>query len=426
MTTAVCLMLVASHATGDERPATIGSVSSLTKALDNSLPALGSELQGRGYSIVGVLKFRVQFGGGQPKDDAGPLNVEFANRLEHALVAKFADKLKVIERASETASTLSGASYLEKEGRAKLLKATYPLRWKGSDVKPDVILTGVLKVHDDLREILVVLHCFDRQDPTRLQTLNTKIRAPMDAITLSELGRNFSLKGGFDGGAVQAADAIEAANKVDDLKPLLVGRDAPVELQIFYGGELQRITFTNGVATVPEPKAGEIVELKVIRRVAGRARVAAVVKVNGENTLFRERRPGRECTKWILESGSPQIPILGFQVSDDKVAQFLVVARSASREHEIFYGSDLGLITLEVFPEQTADAAASDGRLSALEAASLPESKPKNPTEAQFKISAAEKNVIEAGARLPHKVERVAFKSAPQPIHSLTIRYLPQ
>src|SRR5262249_55667081 len=107
-----------------------------------------------------------------------------------------------------------------------------------------------------------------------------------------------------------------------------------------------------GKAVVPEPKEGQKVSFVLRRKVNNKAPYGAVLKVNGENTLYKERLPDEQCHKWILYPDEGPITVRGYQLDQNKAEAFRVLSRAASKQNEIYYGADVGTVTLSVFSEK--------------------------------------------------------------------------
>ena len=350
------LVLTASAADGD-KPERID------RALLKQAPAIIKFLKDKGYKNVGVLKFLVKKGDKPASDSAGPINLAMANQLEVALlIANDNDvrkQLGIIGRASDVAATVKGGSHLTAAGRQKLLEAHYPLAWGKDEVVPDALLTGVVEVSPDLRTVAVTVQAFDKE--SGLQKV-VAFKAANDSRTLVDSGESFLLRGAFDKGEPQVREqsVLDNAARVKEAKannPLQDDK-TPVALDILYDGELVPVKFRAGQASVREPREGQKVEL-VIRRLDSSAEtLAAVLLVNGENTLFKQRLPPSLCSKWVLDPSAEPIRVQGFKIGGDKGEAFRVLSRAESKYNEVYYGADVGTIALVVFREKRGQAEA--------------------------------------------------------------------
>ena len=207
--------------------------------------------------------------------------------------------------------------------------------------------------------------------------------------------------------------------------------DQPVDLEIFYDDRPVRVTSEGGTAAVPEPRPGQAVRFVLRRRDESPRRLAAVLKIDGRNSLFRQTSRDVDCAKWILEPGAPPVVIRGYQQSDGSAAEFAVATDDASRRAAIAFGPATGTISLTVFPEGRAtpiglsDDAAD---LAAVEQADFPDAPANNLTDLQSRIRRegvgdASRGVLIEGGRFARQVRRVPFVPDPTPIFAMTIRY---
>ena len=354
---------------------------SLEQELIAHAPALLNVLKDKGCANVGVLKFRVWIGEKPVADQSAVFTLDVADRLAVALV--LADDLDnpigVIRNAGAVVKAkLPTANWrAEEKGRRELFKQTYPLAWGDEMVKPNGFLTGNVHVDKDLRAMAVQLQYIDPDGG--MKEMGDPIRADTNSGDLPHMGLSFLLrtvefddKGGLklvpdaDGkppdAKAQETGAIVAAQKEQDNPasfPLLKEADAPVELAILYDGKSVPLKIDDGKAVIPQPAGGQKVVLQLKRREGVNARFGVVLKVNGLNTLYKERLPELHCRKWLLLNDEP-LSITGFQISggsEGKEEPFTVLSESASQEVEA--GSpadkDLGTITLTVFREKQSE-----------------------------------------------------------------------
>lgn len=433
-------------------PATFAQ--SLDYQLMKHAPRIIERLREKDCKNVGVLKFRVKKGDGPVSDRVGSLNMLLADRLEVALALANphapARQINLIRNASAVAANTPGASHLSEEGRARLFAQRYPLAWGDEQVSPDAFLTGVVLVDANLRRMTVGILVFDRRGgkPERAIDLFT---ATPDPATLGEIGESFHLRGLFDEGAVKlsqeqaAQKAVEQAADVksSEARHPLDDPAAPVTLDVFYDGLPVAIQFEGGKARVPEPREGQKVSLTIGRNGA-KDRLALVVKVNGENTLFRERVRDLDCRKWILEPNRNSLTIEGYQMSDHRREDFRVLSQAESESREIDYGVDAGQISITVFREKSNGGAAEPAPalpdlnadpeeplpddLAALSRGVFPAQPPRNPAalKAQLRDGArrgGSRGLIAEGEQSEHKIRTVEFQADPVPLMSATVTY---
>jgi hypothetical protein len=340
----------------------------LERELLNQAPDILRYLREHRYHNVGVLKFRVQKDG-QLTDNAGPINLNFAGRLETALLLKYdmeQDRdLTLLHDASGTAAKVPGANHLTPEGRGHLFSAQYKALWGTRKVvTPDAFLAGRIDFSDDLRTLTVAVCAFGRDTPVQKVVV---FHAGSGLNTLVEAGESFNLraaltkKGTFE--EVDLADTAAAtAEKTKEGKADLPALDTKlVGLEIHY---VDRATLADrvvppggdkGQLRIPEPNEGQDVYFVLKRNDPDpKVRYGVVLMVNGVNTLFEERLPPQQGTKWIIEPGSAPITIKGFQVDANTVDGFVVRSAAESKANEVNYGADVGTISYSVFREQPA------------------------------------------------------------------------
>jgi hypothetical protein len=413
---------------------------SLERTLVRAAPAVIKHCQEKGYQNVGVLKFlTLKEGQKNFSDNAGTLNRTVAKQLEMGLIlSNDARKtVGIIEDASSIAAKTPGANHLTKEGRAKLFEPKYPLAWGKETVTADAFVTGTIGVSADLKTLKIQLFVFDKATNS-LGLVGKELIAANDPRKLSEMGESFT-RGAFDDGSVetkaertkQEEKSLEKAAEVKEQKVKNPAQDSasPVKLEVLYNGKPVPVEFKDGKAFIPEPNVGQKVTLK-LTRTGDKGIFGCVVKVNGENTLFREKFPDANCRKWLLfpETKDP-VEIVGFQKDETTSEEFRVLSKAESKAREIDYGADVGTITLTVFPElkgqpPRGDLTEETQSTKVLEKAQTPEKKPDNfnALTAQL-LEDANRGLIAEGNKVGSKIEIVKFTADPSPIMSLTIVY---
>ena len=377
---------------------------SLERAYMNKGRLIIDHLKGNGYKNVGVLKFHVKKGG-ELMHNAGALNVNAARRLEVALVFKndLKNPVGIIRNANRTAAAkLKGITHLTKEGRQLLFadKSGKPRRiylpaWGDKDrkVSADAMITGVIEMHDDLKNMTVHLLVFDSKNP-KLRRLIPPFKADVDPETLIETSSSFNLRSlKLQNGQLvltplpakgdtPAAKKDEPKVKPKDTpkpKPVVATKEnteeairqevaavkkgkkpnplqdnPPVDIGIRYDGVKQKIQFANGEAFVAPPKEGQRVVF-VLRRKDNKFKdkYGVVLMVNGVNTLDEQRNPPSKCRRWILPLNRAPMIIDGFyNVGKDGLVKgnaFVVVP--PSKDLKLEYGENLGIVTFCVFRE---------------------------------------------------------------------------
>ena len=421
---------------------------SLERTLVRAAPAVMKYCQEHDYKNIGVLKFLV-VKAGQDKitDNVGTLNRTVARQLEMGLILSNDRKtpIGIIDNASDIAAGIPGANHLTKEGSLKLFDAKYPLAWGQDKVAADAFITGVVNVSADLKTLKIKLIALDKKT-NKLDPIGADLVAANDPRKLSEMGESFS-RGAFDDGnldpkddkdrAKQEQTVIEKAAQVktETAKNPAEDTAAPIKLDVQYDGKPVAVEVKDGKAFLPEANDGQKVTL-ILKRNTPTGNFACVLKVNGENTLFRQKLPDLQCRKWLLfaEDKAP-LAITGFQKDNNVTEVFRVLSRAESKSREIDYGTDVGTITLTVFPELKGKPVRADltvpenQNTKVLEQAKLPDTKPDNfdALTAQLLNDAnsdrGSGGLIVQGEKAASKIQVVKFVSDPTPVMSLTITY---
>ena len=224
--------------------------------------------------------------------------------------------------------------------------------------------------------------------------------------------------------------------KQQDTFPLMDAA-APVKLEIFYDGRKVPVTMKNGQAFVAEPEEGQKVEMALIRNSSAKGRLGIVLKVNGENTLYRQVKRDLDCNKWILSPDHTRTVVKGYQMEDDNTAeQFQVLSEAESARRAMDYGRHTGQIQMTVFQElqqakpQPTILNEDEQDLVAMLRGVQPKQQPANLGALKSQIRLAGKKqpetrggLIVQGAQTNNKVKTVKFQADPTPIMSVTITY---
>lgn len=432
-----------------------------------------TKLRDADVKTTGVLKFSVRIGEGRFPQSVGALNMRLAQKLELALVManpaiKAQENLQVgiVRGASDVANTIPEASHLTPEGRKALFSKAYPLAWKHlgkSETVPDSLIVGVAEVHSNLSQMDIELLLLSR---TSLQlTLLTRLTVPTDLEDLIDSGESFTTRGLFDGGQVKRTEAAqdtktgETPSKQEDSvqdvarqkalavrtetlgdsepqtsskHPLSASGDSPITFEIHYDGSPQSLEFRDGAAFVKEPREGQNVVFIVRRKGNDKQRYGVLVRVNGENTLYRERVPDLKTTLWILEPELPAFSIQGFQLDEGTREQFRVLSDTDSEKRTIDYGRDVGMISIVVYQEdQTLELPVTDEKLDlAIQTQTVLPDETKE-TRGQLGKSLIDqlvaqdttRGLIAEGEKTKAAIDTVSFKRNSVPVMATSIRY---
>lgn len=420
------------------------------------------------YQTVGVLKFHASTDGEHWTDNLGTINTLIARRLEVALVLANDPRnpVGVIDDATATAAGVRGANHFTAAGRKALLAADYKPAWGDpkARVKPSAFFTGLVTESKDLKTLTVSFFYFDAKKNDLRQVPGVADAVVVNrAAALVELGESFTVRGAFDGGKVEAKKAEpkkEEAKKVEPKKveakkdappaDLPKGEDqaaikkavevrdqqgakhpaedpsAPVRLTVLYDGRPVKVEVKEGKAFVPEPAAGQTVQF-VLTKDATAKRYGVVLKVNGENTLDKQRLPDVRCRMWVLTTPNEVAGVGGYVLGTDRVEKFRVLSAPESKAREVNYGADVGTLTLTVFPEGAAavpDLAENAAEKTAVAKAELPAEPSKSIDALKAKLlDDANRGLIVEGAAEPGNVRTVTFTPAAAPVMTLTVVY---
>ncbi|HEX3147931.1 MAG TPA: hypothetical protein VHR66_07590 [Gemmataceae bacterium] len=427
----------------------------LEGALLDRAKGLVKHCQQSGYRTIGVLKFLGVKEGGDLSDNLGTINTLLARRLEIAFVLANDPRnpIGVIDEASTVAARTSGASHRTPEGRRALLAAQYKLAWGDprTRVTPDAFLTGLVGVSKDLKTLTISFLYFDRKtnELEAVPGIPDAVVANRPAA-LVELGESFTVRGAFDDGKVEtkakakgkndppadlpkdkdpAQAALQSAVDVRDqtaTKHPAEDPNAPIKLTVLYDGKPVKVEVLGGKAFIPEPATGQRVEF-VIAKDAKAQRYGVVLKVNGENTLDKQRLPDVRCRKWIMTDPGESVTIRGYQLGTDRIETFRVLSTPESKAREVNYGADVGTLTLTVFPDgktPAPDLADDAAEKTAVAAAELPVEPSKSFDSLKAKLLAdANRGLIVEGTQVAGKVQVVKFTPAASPVMTLTVIY---
>jgi hypothetical protein len=407
-----------------------GLAAAADEGLDSRLlqeaPGILKFCRDKGFKNVGILKFQIKKGDKPASHSAGTLTVDLPRRLETALLLKDDPKqpLGIIHNASAVAAKIPGATHLTAEGRQKLFSAQYTLAWKSPPVSADAFLVGVVKLSEDRRSMKVFVWSIVPSGAEPEQV--TKFDVTPDGGDLAETGESFVVRGIFSGGKVEmtqvaSADsssksstppspeaAADSASKVkqgssaSDHPASPSNADAPVELEVRYDNTKIPFEIKDGQAFLVEPQDNQKVTFILKRKAQDSVRYGVVLKVNGENTLERQRLKDINCRKWILEPNSQPLVISGFQMADDSAQSFRVLSRADSKNREVDYGDNVGTITMVVFRDTGASSEVAKTP-AAPGGAPAPPSAPAAPSNssAPASSSVATSNTPPAGAPAP-------------------------
>lgn len=404
----------------------------LDEALAKQAPQVMQYLQGKKYHNVGVLKFLVK-NAGRLDDNAGPINLSLANRMEVALAlaADPEQPIGLIERASAVVVQADNmrANHLTRDGRAAFFDLEYPLAWGRDRVKADAFVTGFVELDPASRVLKVTVQAFDNRDFELREVCTFTTAATVR--TYAELGREFLVQGakGAPVKQLRKAEDLPAKEKlvVVEASPLDQKDLVPVEVKVLYDGK--DVPVVRG--QVKEPNEKQTVSFKL--KNWSKQRFGVVLLVNGLNTIYRERLAPEACHKWILDADE-EIEVRGFQLRDEQKAErFTVKPPSHSDADEVRYNEHLGTFTLVVFAEGQKDAVKpvedeAQRKVGRISKGVLSEGKARPMSlaalQSQLKAALGEggKGFIIHGPKEKNEVEQVEFITGPA-VMLATVRY---
>lgn len=390
-------------------PARAGEPRDLDAALKEKAKTILDHARDKKATNIAVLKFLVRTGDGPYSHNAGPLNNGLADRLTVALILALPnDDIGIIGNA-EAVLAESKANPLDEVGRAACFRdGPYFLAWGDPEIKvsPDLFITGTATLSDDLKQTTVRFQAFGKNG--KLNELG-EIIVPTTTRMLIDTGHSYLMtpkshpklfegaRGRPDADLDKDATDVSQKYKADSSNQELPSfeREAPVRVTVLYNGKPVAID-KNG--NIPEPKEEVNVSFK-LQNLSDDVH-GVVLKVNGENTIFREKFDDKDCKKWLLAPRGKQIGnmrdtvlVRGFQEDDNSSKDFKVQPDDVSKANEFRYGPLVGTFQVTVFhaksdkPEQ--------------EPPPAPPPPPPVLKEEQQQIAAISRGVLRSGVDLP-------------------------
>jgi hypothetical protein len=426
----------------------------LDDALFEKAPAVLEALKKKGFQNVGVVKFLVRHGEGEPQDDVGDLNLTLANKLEVALIlANTDDRFGIIDKASDQVvrEKLLAANHRNEEGRKAFFIRKYELAWSRDKVEPSGFVTAVAIFSQDLAKLKIQFQVFDKTG--KLEDLAGTISAPTNPEMLAQAGFSYALAPATQRALVagdppptrdvqkreiveQVAKSIEPKSNgaVEPASPLA---DCPIKWTVLYNGKPIALAGT----TIPEPKPTDRVEFVLSNPTKGT--YAVVLLVNGENTLYQERTSPQACRKWVL-GPKMSVTIRGFQIEADMVAPFTVLSPEQPIPDAVRYAEHAGTFRLVVFHGKMMDVnpAGNTAKADAKDSATLAMSRTRGGTRppgvkpqslkalqadlrGRLGTDGSRGYVVKGGATEKFETRSVYFVPSPElPVADISLRYV--
>jgi len=209
---------------------------------------------------------------------------------------------------------------------------------------------------------------------------------------------------------------------------------ARVKLKILYDGKEQKVEYRDGKAFVNPPKVDQEVKF-VLTRDAAPVRYGAVLKINGESTVFKQKLPDQECRRWIMAPDRSSITITGYQLDNDTEEAFRVATPAESADRMVHYGEAAGTFTLTVFQELKGEELVQDAtdslapKVKILRKGAIPPAGAENDGALKKQLEddadrgMEDGGLIVPGDRTKSEVTRTKFKPHPTPVMSFKIFY---
>lgn len=312
--------------------------------ISKNAPRMIGKLGAKNCKRVGVLKFRITHQGVRKRvDNTSPLNKLCADLVEDALanaakaLGQQGNQVLIIRDASRTAAGLAGANHTTLGGQRKLFRAKYPTA-DGARVGIDAFVTGDIRLQADTMDVDIYGVLARSEKFMLLRKRNISLNGQRHAVGMSfqrrEIGGGTRLHVGAQAPQAQPGAAL-------------------VSFAVSYDGMEVQPQIVRGVAQIRAPAPGQRVTLKLCRLDTTDRMLAAVVRVNGENVLGRDRLADIVAAKYVLPPEAEPVVISGFQKDREQADAFVVAARDKARELEVYYGEDVGTISLTLFREGT-------------------------------------------------------------------------
>jgi hypothetical protein len=317
---------------------------------------------------IGLLPFRAQLPKGISTFNAGTINTHFPEMLLMAMVRTERDpaapSFDFLREVAATASEKElGKWYQKTDDRRQLFKIEYPSLWSKESRKPDVLLTGRIRISDDAKEASILIESFTESSPQLKKLLETK--APTSISLFRAMGCSFSLPEAAFKKPQKEREAIivETVRKrggdhgpaPTDISPNNV---AGLRIDVLYNDERQKIQVRKGPRGdyeffVATPKAKQKVTIRVTHLEQQKELLGFVLRVNGENTWNQERLEAEQCRRWLLKPGT-NLLFRGFSFEDPLDGQtreqpWKVLSEADSIRRVADFGDKTGTIDLDVY-----------------------------------------------------------------------------
>jgi hypothetical protein len=430
--------------------------------------AIVEQLHKQGAKNVGVLHFRSQKGNGPESFNLGTISSSMATRLQNALILHMPmdQPFGLTRDASATAAARKvGAWHKSIAERKKLFTLAYPPAWGSAPIKPNIFLTGVVRLNpppkkaSDLETTTVVIQAFTAKEPEKRIKLH-EFTVATDRHILREFGQSFalsarSLRGSGKGLSSLNRDqrAVRDARR-RDIGDASEGEVSPdnlfgLSVKIFYDGveqtAIQPDTNSRGEWRVQPPAPGAKVTFQV-RNSGGRAALlGAALSLNGRS--FWQQQTGDVIPEqiWLFNADAQKTTeFAGFymDIAGKNLIPFKVLSPQESQARESEFGDRVGLLNVDVYESRPGEPK-DDGEMQiSLARSSRPLRKPARALNtlkdakaavilsdaklfARERTSALKRNLIVPSDAPPQEGGEIVLRDLPNPVRlgGITIRY---
>jgi hypothetical protein len=360
--------------------------------LNAEMPKIMEYLRSKNYQNVGVLRFQVQKGKGNPSFDNAPFNGNMPTRMETLLVIHGGPvenkALGVINDAGKTANAEKIGDWFGSETeRKKLFEPSYPLAWGKKTVKADAFLTGLVKSDAAMKKTTFTISCFSKDDlkprVIREFTLDT------NTDILRDLGCSYVLSRGAQANLAKIAkrsfakideytqESTQENGELtnDDPKPIKdkakVSKKkeettakpsdiAGLEVVLFVDGKEYDFTNSEKGWELKCPPTGKTLAFRLHNTT--QKRLGVVMKLNGFSTFNNQNVSPEKCRKWIIEPGKKP-SIKGFMLPENEedyeagkdvkmaVQPFKVLVGDDAKKMAERFGDKAAWLEIDVFHE---------------------------------------------------------------------------
>jgi tetratricopeptide (TPR) repeat protein len=232
------------------------------------------------------------------------------------------------------------------------------IAYRDSRVKPDALLTGKVKVSDDLARLTVTVEAMLAGAPGTLRTVTT-FEVKTDRDLLRELGQSYAVTRDLAKTRAERDRQAVADARRRDLTPsgdLTPDNIAGIRFRVLYDGLPQAIRpdeRSPGEWRVDPPRQGQRVALELGHNGQLNERLGVTLRVNGRSVWAQSTGPDNDPDTgiWVYEPGRLAFAFEGFVMSikGENLLPFRVLSEEESAGREAEFGEKCGLFDVDVF-----------------------------------------------------------------------------